>query len=100
MSEGCSGEKGEKLDLMGKNQKYFFSHGNRVFLIRNHVRNPEKIVSMLYDNDFWCKLTFFEDLGKQFFLPKSAKSKNSKKCIYLGNTYTKIDKLCEVHDQQ
>ena len=41
-----------------------------MFLIRNCVRKPKKMVPMLYDEDFGFKLAFFDDPGKWLFLEK------------------------------
>ena len=54
----------EKLNIMEKDRKNIFFRGKRVFLIRNCAGNPKKMVSMLYDEGFGSKLTFFEDPGK------------------------------------
>ena len=52
-------KKNEKLDIMEKDRKIFFSRGKRVLLIRNDARNPIKMVLMLYNDDFGSKITFF-----------------------------------------
>ena len=54
----------EKFDLMEKIQKKFFFRGKRVFLIRNDARNPKKMVSTFYNDDFGSKIAFFDVLAR------------------------------------
>ena len=75
MSEGCCGKKDEKFDLMEKNSKKISFFVERVFLIKNDVRNPKKMVSMLYDDDFGSKMAFFEDFVKCFFFNKNQQNR-------------------------
>ena len=49
----------EKFDLM---EKIF--RGKRVFLMRNEARNPKKMVSTFYNNDFGSKIAFFDVLAR------------------------------------
>jgi len=98
--EGCCGEKGVNFDIMKKNPKQFFFHKKRVIFIRNYVRNPKKMVPMLYSKHFWWNWEFFKDLARYDIFIKSAKYKKSKNCTYHDNAYTNIEKLCELHDQQ
>ena len=58
---------------MEKNSKKISFFVERVFLIKNDVRNPKKMVSMLYDDDFGSKMAFFEDFVKCFFSTKISK---------------------------
>ena len=54
----------KKLISWKKDEKIFFFRGKRVILIRNCAGNPNKMASMLYDEDFGSKLAFFNDSGK------------------------------------
>ena len=54
----------EKFDLMEKIQKKFFFPVERVFLMRNDARNPKKMVSTFYNDDFGSKIAFFDVLAR------------------------------------
>ena len=58
------GKRMKSLIYWKKIKIIFFFRGKRVFLIRNCVRKPKKMVPMLYDEDFGFKLAFFDDPGK------------------------------------
>ena len=65
--------------------------------MRNDARNPKKMVSTFYNDDFGSKIAFWQDI---VFKKKSAKTKVIRNSIYLDNAYTKINKSCKFHDQQ
>ena len=54
----------EKSDLIKKFKKKIFFRGKRVFLIRNDARNPKKMVSTFYNDDFGSKIAFFDVLAR------------------------------------
>ena len=54
----------EKFDLMEKIQKKNFISVERVFLMRNDARNPKKMVSTFYNDDFGSKIAFFDVLAR------------------------------------
>ena len=50
----------KNFDVMAKNRPHiFFFSMKEGISIRNYLRNPIKMVRMLYKYDFWCELVVF-----------------------------------------
>ena len=52
------GKEVDKIDMIKNPLPPFFSLKEGI-LIKNYLRNPKKMVPMLYNNDFWRKLGVF-----------------------------------------